>query len=302
MLYLSLLSSPGSSPHPSPPTTTRSAASSSAARSTCASSAAARRPRSVRRLASTDHPPRPPPAHLRRNPPQASCGSSIFDGNRGTNISGGTPISDSSRVLTAAHCAALRKNIDRYKIDVHRHDIADAIDTGASDEHRCAERHDVASIKCHELYDLNGDTDADICLMEITKPTACRRVRVPGARRGARATAAPARWRRSPAGATRPAGATTRTSSGRRWCRSGRRRGVSTRWRGTSITPGMICAGYEEGGVDTCGGDSGGPMVVEKAGGGWTLVGITSWGAGCAEPDSPGPACTRAFRTTRTGW
>ncbi|AOS62939.1 S1 family peptidase [Actinoalloteichus hymeniacidonis] len=45
----------------------------------------------------------------------------------------------------------------------------------------------------------------------------------------------------------------------------------------------MICAGYPEGGIDACQGDSGGPLVVDGV-----LVGLTSWGQGCAEAGYPG--------------
>lgn len=45
----------------------------------------------------------------------------------------------------------------------------------------------------------------------------------------------------------------------------------------------MVCAGFEDGGVDACQGDSGGPLLV-----GDRVVGIVSWGRGCARPDTPG--------------
>ena len=45
----------------------------------------------------------------------------------------------------------------------------------------------------------------------------------------------------------------------------------------------MLCAGRAEGGVDTCEGDTGGPLVCEYKGK-WHLEGIASWGIGCGVP------------------
>ncbi len=54
-----------------------------------------------------------------------------------------------------------------------------------------------------------------------------------------------------------------------------------------AITGQMFCAGFLDGGVDTCQGDSGGPLTVDVNGQNY-IIGITSWGNGCANPGYPG--------------
>lgn len=49
----------------------------------------------------------------------------------------------------------------------------------------------------------------------------------------------------------------------------------------------MVCAGYPQGGTDTCTGDSGGPLLAPVSDS-FRLVGATSFGEGCAEPGKPG--------------
>jgi trypsin len=52
---------------------------------------------------------------------------------------------------------------------------------------------------------------------------------------------------------------------------------------GTYVKSTMMCAGATGGGRDACQGDSGGPLVVAGR-----LVGLVSWGSGCAQAAFPG--------------
>jgi secreted trypsin-like serine protease len=49
----------------------------------------------------------------------------------------------------------------------------------------------------------------------------------------------------------------------------------------------MVCAGYPQGGTDTCEGDSGGPLLA-SVGRAFRLAAATSFGSGCAQAGKPG--------------
>uniref|UniRef100_T1J342 Peptidase S1 domain-containing protein n=1 Tax=Strigamia maritima TaxID=126957 RepID=T1J342_STRMM len=53
------------------------------------------------------------------------------------------------------------------------------------------------------------------------------------------------------------------------------------------ISENMFCAGYKRGRVDSCAGDSGGPLLCDVDGK-WHVMGITSFGEGCGRKDKYG--------------
>ncbi|XP_037806930.1 trypsin beta [Lucilia sericata] len=59
-----------------------------------------------------------------------------------------------------------------------------------------------------------------------------------------------------------------------------------------TITEEMVCAGVEDFTKDSCQGDSGGPLVVDGK-----LVGIVSWGMGCARDGFPGVYSSVPYHT-----
>ncbi|XP_063271039.1 acrosin-like isoform X3 [Prinia subflava] len=185
-------------------------------------------------------------------------------------------------VLTAAHCFADSRNISAMRLLIGATQLSEP---GPGAEVRLIKR-----LLLHQEYG-PADQSNDIALLELNEPVQCGPyIQLACVPDGALAvelldTCYVAGW-----------GATT--------ARSQRSSDVlqeakvhlinvqlcnSSHWYDGDIHSHNLCAGYPEGGIDTCQGDSGGPLMCKDNGADFFwVVGVTSWGRGCARAQRPG--------------
>jgi len=185
---------------------------------------------------------------------------------------GGTLVS-STTVVTAAHCAT---DVSQFQVVVGDHDI-----TRNDGEVRV----NPATWNSHPDYN-SRTQDHDIAIIQLAQPVqfsssvapAC----LPSSSSNSYAgqTAVATGWGTLSSGGSRPSilqevDLTVQTNQE---CTAGT-------YSSSDITASMVCATGP--GKDSCQGDSGGPLVSLRAGA-YDLVGVVSWGYGCAQAGAPG--------------
>jgi trypsin len=171
-------------------------------------------------------------------------------------------------VVTAAHCTV--NTGASYKIRV-----------GSSNRQEGGQVYDVVTIINHPLFD-EDITDYDVSLLELAEPIVMNDntaiIELEEEEVLTDDLAIVSGW-----------GNTKNSEDDQKWLRSAEvpifdQKLCAHLNRGYGlVTDRMICAGYLAGGRDSCQGDSGGPLAVDGK-----LVGIVSWGVGCAQPNYPG--------------
>jgi len=175
-------------------------------------------------------------------------------------------------IITAAHC--VQSSTDGLQAVVGEHDRS------ASSEFRRA--YDVILVVNHEEYGVTTQFDADIAILALSEKIQYNERVQPACPPEADnqyvgSTSTISGW-----GTLRSGGSTLPNIL--QWINSPvPTNAACAASLSTTITPGMICAGnIPENEKDSCQGDSGGPMTVKNSDGRFELVGLVSWGRGCA--------------------
>uniref|UniRef100_A0A8C5JHP2 Acrosin n=1 Tax=Junco hyemalis TaxID=40217 RepID=A0A8C5JHP2_JUNHY len=184
-------------------------------------------------------------------------------------------------VLTAAHCFAESRNISAMRLLIG---VTQLTEPGPEAQVRLIKR-----LLIHNEYD-PADQSNDIALLEMSEPVQCNShiqlVCVPKATLNVAQldTCYVAGW----GGHSQTLGKGDILQEAKvhlinvQVCNS-------SEWYQGDVHSHNLCAGYPEGGIDTCQGDSGGPLMCkDKDSDFFWVVGITSWGRGCARAKRPG--------------
>ncbi|NXS98682.1 ACRO protein, partial [Jacana jacana] len=185
-------------------------------------------------------------------------------------------------VLTAAHCFLKARNITMWRVVIG---ISQLSQLGPE-----AQVRNIKQLLAHKHYSSISERN-DIALLELDQPVQCssyiQLACVPSAsvRVSELTTCYVSGW----GSTTARAGDTPDVLQEAQVHLIDVKLCNSSQWYAGAIHTHNLCAGYPQGGIDTCQGDSGGPLACkDNSLDYFWLVGVTSWGKGCARAKQPG--------------
>jgi secreted trypsin-like serine protease len=202
-------------------------------------------------------------------------------------------------VLTAGHCGSITGSVSEGLAPTPAAWPPNAYDVRLGSVYadgRGAEDHSVKAVQVDTDYLVTNGTGNDVSLLELDTPSHIAPMKIAAV--GERPI-----WRPGVLATIAGFGTTSQDSSDPPpqmrfakvpittddYCAHAYPGGLSEAADDGSFDPKtMLCAGYPQGGTDTCEGDSGGPLLTPAAHGELRLVGATSFGNGCAQPGKPG--------------